>query len=997
MFIKSPCGGDIMKLGKTKSVILAFITALMLISFCFGLVALKSERAYAAEVTAGGYEGAYRNRFAFSAKRGWNNDPNGLLYVNGVWHMYYQYNYDQTTGNTENGWGHMSWGHAVSSDLVHWEEKPVAIPEGQDGYGMMFSGSAVYDENNTSGLFDTDTSGKVVEGQGIVAVLTQPTDVQRQILAYSKDGGESFKIYGEVIGATNDGGVGDNEFRDPKVFWNETLQKWLLVVGGGSVRMYSSADLKEWTYLGQTGYWGECPDLSRHVVNGVEKYVLIISPEDKDSSHKYNGTNRADTYYPAEYYVVGDLDEKGLFVSDEPVRRLSEGIDSYAFQSFNNSPDGKVYGVSWSASWKTCDPYKDFRKTHNGGMTVITELDLAEENGEYVLTRKPVDGYSDLRGDKLATYSDNLKKGANALANVKADVADLEVELDFNGKSATYAELWLRVSAVEKIKLSYDAESGLLTLDRSQSSLLAKDTSLYSVPYSKKVELGGGKLSLRILLDRAFISVFANGGKASFFSAVFPSASSDGMRLAANGDLGVKADIYAMNGIFSQVDTDELILSTNKIDGVVGKTYPVIASSFGESFNAENVSFSVVDGAENVKCVQSGEIAYITPLKKGFARVTASYNGNTQDIEVYAYNNGWVSDVDYCYRVGGFSYYGDNGLFLADGGDGFRFSESAGTDFIYSAEFTPANGKAQAAGLVFGVCDNLTSYWVATADTRDGIVKIWKPGEGELKTASYPFEMGKKFKVTAVVNDGTAKIFINNDDIAVITYKLEDYRGGKVGLNVFNGDFNINNVKFTQTNSPDGDIFCNGYEVLKVVNLTDGNYKLKDSEYFVNGGAVTVSRSYLNTLEADTEYLFRVVTSFTDFNFKVTTGFTAVSATPSVDKYYRTDDVTIELSGNVKVNKLLIDGKECAFTQTDDRVVIAQEQIGALSTGKHTVKLFTDKGRPETSINVSEKVETISEPVIKSTHMWLWIDVAIFGSAIIGYIAFSVISKRRKK
>lgn len=986
-----------MKLGKTKSVILAFLAALTLTALCFGLIAIGGGRAYAAETTASEYEGAYRNRLAFSAKRGWNNDPNGLLYVDGVWHMYYQYNYDRTTGQTENGWGHMSWGHAVSSDLVHWEEKPVAIPEGQDGYGMMFSGSAVYDENNTSGLFDTDASGKVVKGQGIVAILTQPTEVQRQILAYSKDNGESFTIHGEVIGADNDGGVGDNEFRDPKAFWSETLQRWLLVVGGGSVRMYSSENLRDWTFLGQTGYWGECPDLSRYVVDGEEKYVLILSPEDKDNSHKYNGTTRADTYYPAEYYVVGELDEKGLFVSDEPVRRLSEGIDSYAFQSFNNSPDGKVYGVSWSASWKTCDPYKNFRKTHNGGMTVITELGLAKENGEYVLTRKPVEGYSDLRGDKLATYSGNLKEGVNALANVQADVADLEIELDFNGGSATYAELWLRASAVEKIKLSYDVKGGLLTLDRSQSSLLAKDTSLYSVPYSKKVELKGGKLSLRILLDRAFVSVFADGGRASFFSAVFPSASSDGMRLTADGDLGVKADVYALNGIFSQTDKDELILTTDKIDGVVGNTYPVIASSFGSDFSADKISFTVTDGAENVRVEQSGEIAYITPLKKGFSKVRAGYNGNTQDIEIYVYNNGWVSDVEYCHRVGGFSYYGDNGMFLADGGDGFRFSETAGENFIYSAEFTPDNVRAQAAGLVFGVCDNLTSYWVATADTRDGVVKLWKPGEGELKTAAYPFNAGKKFKITVVVNDETAKIFIDNDDVAVITYRLYDYNGGKVGLNVFNGDFRINNVKFTDTDSSDGDMFCNGYEVLKVVNLTDGNYKLKDGEYSVKGGVVTLSRSYLDTLEADEEYLFRVVTSFTDFNFKVATQFTAVSATPSVEKYYRSDDVTIELSGNAKVNKLLIDGKECAFTQTDGKVVISSDQISSLSTGKHSVKLYTDKGRPEATITVSEMVETLSEPVTKSTHMWFWIDIAIFGSAIVGYILFSVISKRKKK
>lgn len=147
-----------------------------------------------ARAEAENYGESYRNQLAFSARQGWNNDPNGLLYVNGVYHMYYQYNYDKNTGLTENVWGHMSWGHATSTDLVYWTEQPVALPEGtagEDGniYGMMFSGSAVYDEYNTSGLFETE-NGKVKEGQGIIAVLTQPDDAaggQRQILAYSKD------------------------------------------------------------------------------------------------------------------------------------------------------------------------------------------------------------------------------------------------------------------------------------------------------------------------------------------------------------------------------------------------------------------------------------------------------------------------------------------------------------------------------------------------------------------------------------------------------------------------------------------------------------------------------------------------------------------------------------------------------------------------------------------------------------------------------------------
>lgn len=989
-----------MKLGKIKTVFLAFLCALTLSALCSGLFMLNGGFARAEEGTE--YSGAYRNRLAFSALEHWNNDPNGLLYIDGVWHMYYQYNFTESYEDWEdpNAWGHMSWGHATSTDLVHWEEKAVALPEGKDGYAMMFSGSAVYDEYNSSGLFDTDASGKVVEGQGIVAVLTQPKDdIQRQILAFSKDGGDSFEIYGEILGAAEDGEVGDNEFRDPKVFWSERHNKWLLAVGGGSVRMYSSSNLKKWEYLGATGYWGECPDISRYVVDGEEKYVLIISPEDKDQSHKYNRTNRADTYYPAEYYVVGDLNEEGLFISSEPIRRLSEGIDSYAFQSFNNSPDGKVYGVSWSASWKTCGLYGGFRKTYNGGMTVVTELNLVKEGEGYVLTRTPVDGYKELRSEKIGQYSGKLASGANALADIALDVADLEIELDFNSSSARYVELWLRVSAVERIKLCYDVAGELLTLDRSQSSLLASQTALYTVPYSKRVELNDGKLSLRILLDRAFVSVFANGGKASFFSAVFPSAISNGMSLTADGDIGVNAAVYSLNGIFNQTDGDELIVTTAKIDGVVGKVYPVIASSFASNFTSGDVKFTVGekrDGGDIALRVSNG-IAYITPLSKGYVKLAVSYKGQSQDIDIYIYNNGWVSNIDYIHSVSGFSFYGDNGLFLSDERDGFRFSDTKGKEFIYSAEFTPENDSSQAAGLIFATSDNLTSYLVATADLKDNKVKLWQAGVGDLKTADYSFEAGKKFKITVIVNAETARIYIGEDKIAAITYKIENYSGGKLGINVYNGGFNINNVKFTPIDTPDGDIYVGGYEVLKVVNLTDGNYKLESNEYSVKGGVLTISQDYLKTLEAEREYSFRVVTSFTEFTFKVVTDFTSVTATPSIDKFYRKNDVTIELSASVAVHKVTIDGRECAFTQTDDRVVIPSAEISSLSIGEHKVVLFTDKGRPETTINVSEMVETVTEPEVKSNHVWLWIDLSIFAAAIIGYITYSIVKKHVKK
>ena len=341
------------------------------------------------------------------------------------------------------------------------------------------------------------------------------------------------------------------------------------------------------------------------------------------------------------------------------------------------------------------------------------------------------------------------------------------------------------------------------------------------------------------------------------------------------------------------------------------------------------------------------------------------------------------------------------GLFALNSAPAYAEERTADTvngsyyrNFIYSAEFTP-NGGASRAGFIFGADEN--SSWTAVAETAKNSVVLYRQAdEGtELKRVSYDFTAGEKLKITLVVNQGVVKMFIGSEDVAVLTCKADGYKGGTIAT--FGEGVEISAVELFETDTPDGDIYIGGYEVLKVVNLTDGNYRLDGKEYSLKGGVLKISDDYIRTLEADTEYSFKVVTSFTDFNFTVSTDFSSVSATPSIEKYYRSDDVTLELSASVKVHKLLLDGKECKFTQSGTRVVISSEQISSLTIGKHSVKLYTDRGRPETTINVSETVETVTEPEVKSNHVWLWIDLSIFAAAIIGYVTYSILKKYLKK
>ena len=326
------------------------------------------------------------------------------------------------------------------------------------------------------------------------------------------------------------------------------------------------------------------------------------------------------------------------------------------------------------------------------------------------------------------------------------------------------------------------------------------------------------------------------------------------------------------------------------------------------------------------------------------------------------------------------------------------FAETANSDFIlrkgnannfiYSAEFTPDSSEVTGDALVFGVSDNLASYWVVAANVADSKVQLLK-NDTVLKSAHYSFEAGKTFALTLVVNEGIAKVFVDGSDVAVIICKLDGYSGGKVGVKA---DCAVISEQFASTDTLEGDIFCNGYNVLKVVNVNDG-YKLDSSEYSVSKSVLTVSHEYLKTLEADTEYTFRVVTSFTDLNFTITTDFTPAVAVSVMSKYYRGSDVTFELSSGAVVNKLLIDGENVEFTQNGNRIVVSAQVVNALPSGKHNVKLYTNIGRPETIFTLSEPVETLTEIEPEATHTFFWVDIAIFGALILAYVAFTVIKK----
>lgn len=355
----------------------------------------------------------------FSVKKGWMNDPNGLIYANGYYHLYYQYYPDHIKH------GPMHWGHARSKNLLNWEDLPIALYP--DKNGVIFSGSIVEDGNNTAGL----SKNGILP---MVAVFTSHKEVdgivnQSQSIAFSYDGGYTFEKYsGNPVLNMN-----MRDFRDPKVFWHQESKKWVMpLVAGRKVMFYQSMNLIDWDYLSTfetkndlpSGIW-ECPDLHRiQTEDGIYKWVLIVS------------VNTSDESYFGMQYFVGEFDGKSFHAEtpDEEVLMLDFGYDNYAAVTYNGVEDRTIL-LGWMNCWYYGDqiPATMFR----GSMTIPRELTLKKVGNSYRIIQKPVHELY----DALKTFSsdsdhteENLPQGP-ALIELQVSVKNEKICLT-NGEDS---------------------------------------------------------------------------------------------------------------------------------------------------------------------------------------------------------------------------------------------------------------------------------------------------------------------------------------------------------------------------------------------------------------------------------------------------------------------------------------------------------------------------------------------------------------------------------
>ena len=446
----------------------------------------------------------YRPAYHHTPLYGWMNDPNGMVYHDGVWHLCYQWN---PFGSK---WQNMSWGHSTSRDLIHWEpQEPALLP---DGLGTIFSGSSAIDEANSAGF------GK----NSIVTLFTSAANSQVQSLAYSNDGGYTYTTYpGNPVLTL------ESEARDPNMFWNEETKQWTLILAHAldhEMLIFTSPDLKSWTLqssfgkgLGaQDGVW-ECPDLFELPVTGTQekKWVLIcnINP-----GGPFGGS--------ATQYFTGSFDGKTFKVDTDasgnvPTKWLDYGKDHYATVSWSDTP-GRRTVIGWMSNWQYAAevPTLQFRSAN----TLPREMGVFKVDDQYYVSSKPSPELDALRG-KITHNAKRIQVGkrAHTVSLPQENDGICEILMNVDAKRSKQLKMTLANKAQEKVTIIYDVEKETISFDRTQSGIVDFSQDFPAVTVTPTYE-NDGSVNLRLFIDRSSMELFEQEGRFVMTNLVFPTS-----------------------------------------------------------------------------------------------------------------------------------------------------------------------------------------------------------------------------------------------------------------------------------------------------------------------------------------------------------------------------------------------------------------------------------------------------------------------------------------
>lgn len=967
------------------------------------------------------YTELYRNQYHYSPFSGWNNDPNGLVFDGEYYHLYYQHQPFQKL------WGDMYWGHARSKDLVTWENLPLALLPTDGNY--MWSGSAIIDRENVSGLFDNKGAKNI-----IIYYTVDGGPHQDQWMAYSLDGGMSFIKHNRIIGGAEvENGI---TFRDPKVFEVQD-GVWGILIGGGQFRFYTSTDLTGWEFAGDMPIYAECPDIYKLPAENGDKWVINVGGIGYvvgDLSYNADGSITFTDQFGVELTADATQPE------DVHIFDLDNANGSYATQTFyiddiGSDYNGKIVGLSWFAGQPGYQAPMDEhvwlsggqavgpdtgaeannRSIWNGGFTFPVRYSLTQAEGTvggesrkvWVLRQTPIDALDGIAAETPLYSEGDLQVSSadeNPLAGVSGNTLRITARVETKAQRFGFRVF---IGDGEYTEIGYDRSLGYY-LDRTHTSSGNTVIANYSAVYSSGTAFApaDGDYDFVILLDRGSLEMFCEDYTQVFYANTFAGYYSDGLEFFIEGDESAVLDLTVeeiagtFRGEASAEDT-KLTLSAEEavLDTVITTETEIAAYVSGGGsveWQAEDegiVSLTPTENGVKLAALSDGQTTLIALLKDGQGTVL---DRKSVTVEVLA---GGAASEGVSFSVGGIRagewHAVSEGIRGTMSGDGFLLSDETAADFTFEA--TANVSAAGAAALVFRADAEMEFYYVANYDRAKGIVKVWSPEQEFINVQVGPFDT-VTLRIRAEGN--TFTYFCNGKEVGSFTDENAP-ESGYLGLNVFNGTAVFSSVQSYELHS--GAYTYDGADVTfylssdayvnELFNFTLGNAEIDRSFYTVSGNELTVSSAYLRTLPAGQYTLLAVTDGDTDeFALTVTSVPLTVGSVTLTEK----TDVHVNI-GAAQVTGVEINGVPAASSLYGTANGVLTIGADALSGGVNSVTLVLADGS-RVSFTVTAPADPAPEEPAAQAG---WGDILFYivgcaEAALIIVLLVLVIRKRRK-